>query len=162
MKKLSSCLFYMVIIAIVLPSCKKPQYNFVNKYYQIKNGTDKNLFIKLYPGSGYKAIFMPDSYYLQPNESSTIFDELTADNSKKATKNTGIMRTSPIHPEDFYISELDSIDVYENSISGTLLKRYKRSESYQKSPYNKGSYDTVVKDKEGRDINVYTILNSDF
>ncbi len=146
MKKLSSCLFLLIIVLFY--SCKMivdPIHSDVT-YYNIKNSTNNEVVIKFHRTDTVGRAYIEPIYTLQSGESSEIFEGImySPHNIKLITS---FIRTS------------DSIDMYVNNV---LVKRYKRSESYPKSPYNKVSYDTVVKDKEGRDINVYTILNSDF
>ncbi len=158
MKKLSSCLF-IILFALVFVSCEQNKPIRFYKYYSIKNGLNNEVVIKFYLRNLDGNPSVEPTYTLQPGENSEIFEELIVKYPNKAPSDSRIIYTEPIMPINFFVASRDSIDIYVNNV---LVKRYKRSESYPKSPYNKGSYDTVVKDKEGRDINVYTILNSDF
>lgn len=158
MKKSSSCLF-IILFAIVFVACERNKPIRYYKYYSIKNNLNNEVVIKFYMRNLDGNSSVEPIYTLQPGENSEVFDELIVKYPNKAPSDSRIMYTDPIMPINFFVASRDSIDIYVNNV---LVKRYKRSKSYPKSPYNKGSYDTVIKDKERRDINLYTILNSDF
>ena len=145
MKKLSK---YLVIASILLFFQCCVELAPYPEYYQIKNETGSDVFIKFYY-SVVTSAKQYDSFNLKNNESSEEFYAMVGGG-------TGNQKA--------FIRISDSIDIY---INNKLVKRYKRI--YQtneirpkKSLYYDFNYDTIIKSENGHDVNVYRILKSDF
>lgn len=143
MKKLSKY-FIIALISLFFQCCTEPPS--YPKYYQIKNETGTDVFIKFYYseyGSGMKEY---ESFNLKNSESSETFYAMTGG----------------YHARPFFILYTDSIDVYSNEI---LVKRYKSpyidNQAFSKKTlYNDLDYDTVVKSEKVYDVHVYKMLPS--
>ena len=144
MKKLSKYLLVVLIFA-VYQSCIEPKAYY--RYYEIKNETGQDVFIKFYY-SVPTDIRHYDSFKLKNNESSDEFYEMSYGGKDM----------------NLFIYDTDSIDIY---INNNLVKRYKLLYSNNQTPpkkslYYEFNYDTVVKSEKGHDVRVYKILMSDF
>lgn len=146
MKKLSKIII-VLFGAFLFQCCTEPAPYPV--YYQIKNETGSDVFIKFYYseyGSGMKEY---ESINLKNNESSEIF---------KAMLGGGIGN------KDIFILYSDSIDIYLNNL---FVKRYKspyieNQEFSKKTLYNDLDFSTIIKSEKGYDVHVYKMLKSDF
>ena len=144
MKKLSKYLMLIVFITFVFQSCiETPSYP---KYYQIKNETGTELFIKFYY-SVKTNVKQYDSFNLKNNESSEEFYAMLG----------GIGS----HSSFIYIT--DSLDIYSN---GKMIRREKLGKAGMgcpsKSLYCEDNYNTIIKSEKGHDVHVYRMLKSDF
>lgn len=143
MKKLSKYLLMTVFITFVLQSCTEPPS--YPKYYQIRNETGTDVFIKFYYseyGSGMKEY---ESFNLKNNESSAVFYAMTGG----------------YHARPFFILYTDSIDIYSNE---KMIRREKLGLGGVKCPspslYCEENYNTIVKSEKGYDVHIYKMLPS--
>ena len=142
MKKLSKIII-VLFGAFLFQCCTEPAPYPV--YYQIKNETGSDVFIKFYYseyGSGMKEY---ESFNLKNNESSAVFYAMT-----------GGYRARP-----FFILYTDSIDIYTN---GKMIRREKIGIGGVKCPspslYCEENYSTIVKSEKGYDVHIYKMLPS--
>lgn len=141
MKKLSKYLLLTVFISVFFQSCTEPPS--YPKYYQIKNETGADVYIKFYYseyGSGMKEY---ESFNLKNNESSAVFYAITGG----------------YHAHPFFILYTDSI--YSNE---KMIRREKLGIGGIKCPspslYCEENYNTIVKSEKGYDVHIYKMLPS--
>ncbi len=145
MKKLNKILIVLLGI-VIIQSCTEPGSYPI--YYQIKNETGSDVFIKFYY-SGRQYVKRYDYFDLKKDESSETFYT--------------IVRERNVTP--MFIITSDSIDVY---INDSLMIRYMgfgyndNENMPKKSLYYEHSYDTIIKSKEGYDVRLYRMRMSDF
>ena len=143
MKKLSRYLV-IALILIFFQCCTEPES--YPKYYQIRNETGTDVFIKFYYseyGSGMKEY---ESFNLKNNESSAVFYAMTGGS----------------HARPFFILYTDSIDIYSNE---KMIRREKLGIGGIKCPspslYCEENYNTIIKSEKGHEVHVYKMLKSD-
>ncbi len=146
MKKLSKIII-VLFGTFLFQCCTEPAPYPV--YYQIKNETGSDVFIKFYYseyGSGMKEY---ESINLKNNESSEVFYAMVG---------------GGIGEHGVFIEYSDSIDIYINNL---FVKRYKspyfaKQAFSKKTLYNGLDYNTIIKSEKGYDVHVYKMLKSDF